>query len=176
MFLSKFVRPRCKCTQICCYFVTLQNNTSCLKNLLHSIKTRRKHRNVNFCPHVTSDNCVILFALRKSLYRFQHRAFTTSTLLVWKTYEYRLLFNSQGVSHKQYNLNYFEWFLISCSSLVIGLKSVMASERTVCLPSVSVSSKCLWRTQVTSELHEMRNRYLFFSDTIMPIFVPSFVV
>ena len=28
----------------------------------------------------------------------------------------------------------------------IGLKSVMASEGTVCLPSVSVSSKCLWRT------------------------------
>ena len=41
-----------------------------------------------------------------------------TTLLVWKTYEYRLLFNSQGVSHKQYNLNYCEWFLISCSSLV----------------------------------------------------------
>ena len=39
----------------------------------------------------------------------------------------------------------------------IGFKSVMASEGTICLPSASVSSKCLWRTQVTSELHEMRN-------------------
>ena len=36
------------------------------------------------------------------------------------------------------------------------LKSVMASEGTVCLPSVSKSSKCLSRTQVTGELHEMR--------------------
>jgi hypothetical protein len=34
MFLSKFVRPRRKCTQICCYFVTLQNITSRLKNLI----------------------------------------------------------------------------------------------------------------------------------------------
>jgi hypothetical protein len=33
MFLFKFVRPRCKCMQICCYFVTLQNNTFRLKNL-----------------------------------------------------------------------------------------------------------------------------------------------
>jgi hypothetical protein len=36
--------------------------------------------------------------------------------------EYRLLFNSQGVSHKQYNLNYFEWFLISCNSLVTWVR------------------------------------------------------
>jgi hypothetical protein len=39
----------------------------------------------------------------------------------------------------------------------IGLKSVMASERTVYLPSVSVNSKCSWRIQDTSKLHEMRN-------------------
>jgi hypothetical protein len=45
----------------------------------------------------------------------------------------------------------------SCLFLKIRLKSVMASEGTVCLLFVSVISKCLWWTQVTSELHEMRN-------------------
>ena len=90
--------------------------------IVHCIKTRRKHGNVNFCPHLTSDNCVILFALLKFAYRLRHRAFTTS------------------------------WFCGNPGTWLpkIGLKSVM--------PSVSVSSKCLWRTQVTSELYEMRNR------------------
>ena len=97
--------------------------------ITYSIKTRRKHRNVNFCPHVTSDNCVILFGLRKFLYRLRHQAFTTS------------------------------WFCGNPGTWLpkIGLKSVMASERMVFLPSVSLSSKCSWWTQVTSELHEMRN-------------------
>ena len=96
---------------------------------IHSIKTWRKHRNVNFCPHVMSDNCVILFALLKFAYRLRHRAFTTS------------------------------WFCGNPGTWLpkIRLKSVMASEGTVCLLFVLVISKCLWRTQVTSELHEMRN-------------------
>ena len=58
---------------------------------------------------------MILFAFRKFLYRLRHQAFTTS------------------------------WFCGNPGTWLpkIRLKSVMASERTVCLPSVSVSSKCL---------------------------------
>jgi hypothetical protein len=53
-----------------------------------------------FCPNLSDhDVNVRKFVVISCHYK--------TTLLVWKTYEYRLLFNSQGVSHKQYNLYYF---------------------------------------------------------------------
>jgi hypothetical protein len=183
-----------------------------------------------FCPNLSDhDVNVRKFVVISCHYK--------TTLLVWKTYEYRLLFNSQGVSHKQYNLYYFEWFLISCSSLITwvrhehleftetdGRHTVLSDTVTDLslifgsqLPGLpqnhdvvkarrhkryknfrrannmtqlslvttcgqKLAFPCFRRVLILCMLctdyynNFTTYSYLFFSDTIMPVFVPSLVV
>jgi hypothetical protein len=149
-----------------------------------------------FCPNLSDhDVNVCKFVVISWHYK--------TTLLVWKTYEYRLLFNSQEVSHKQYNLNYFEWFLISCSSpqtfriyrdrrqtyrpfrrhdrfksdfrqSIARITAKPCVQKLIFLCFRQVLILCMLCTDYYNNFTTYS--YLFFPDTIMPVFVPPLVV
>ena len=156
MFLSKFVRPRCKCMQICCYFVTLQNNTSRLKNLWISPSVQQSRS-------VTQTIQLELFWMVSHFMQF---APNLSSPRTFRIYRDRRQTYRPFRRHDRFKSDFRQ------SIARITAKPCIQKLTFLCFRQVLIL--CMLCTDYCNNFTTYS--YLFFPDTIMPVFVPSLVV